>query len=123
MTRFNLSPGNEPRSTSNVSSLLFPLPRISVQTPTDRLIHKLVPGGMIVDFVDAMSVAIVGMQSRMIAVGLSTEIPPIGFSSLFTQLVEPLQVIFGAMTIDRRGKRDVLAEDIPFGQRGNLVDY
>ena len=44
-------------------------PRRGVQAVTDRHRHELVVGGVVLDLVDAVAVAVVGVQDRLIAVG------------------------------------------------------
>ena len=44
-------------------------PRRGVQAVTDRDRHEFVVGGVVFDLVDAVAVAVVGAQDRLVAVG------------------------------------------------------
>ena len=44
-------------------------PRRGVQAVADRHRHQLVVGGVVLDLVDTIAVAVVGVQDRLVAVG------------------------------------------------------
>ena len=44
-------------------------PRRGVQAVADGHLHQLVVGGVVLDLVDAMAVAVMGVQDRLVAVG------------------------------------------------------
>ena len=44
-------------------------PRRGVQAMADRHFHQLVVGGVVFDFVDAVPIAVVGVQDRLVAIG------------------------------------------------------
>ena len=44
-------------------------PRRGMQPVADRDLHQLVVGRVVLDFVDAVAVAVVGAQDRLVAVG------------------------------------------------------
>ena len=90
-------------------------PRRGVQAVADRDLHQLVVGGVVLDLVDAVAVAVVGAQDRLVAVGQlapALRLRAAGERPEFGDLVEaPLPALADQrLGQDRRGGRVVVLQ-------------
>jgi hypothetical protein len=93
-----------------------------MQPPRHRLAEQMVPGGVEDHFVDAMTVAIVGMETGRIGIGVAS---PLEGGSASRQGSHRLHLRLrpaGALTANTLYKRSVLSERIIIDQWSRLVE-
>ena len=108
-------------------------PRRGVQAVADRDAHQLVVGGVVLDLVDAMAVAVVGVQDRPVAVGQlapALRLRRAGQRAEFGDLVEAPLAALADQRLDehRRGgrvvvlqRRDLVGDDVRIGHAADIT--
>ena len=87
----------------------------------DAEAHQLVPGGVELDLVDPVAVAIVGAELRRVLVRLPAQLDHVGASGDLAGLGDPLLGPAGALPAHGLGHHPVRLEDVVVHQRRRLV--
>ena len=89
----------------------------------DRLAQQLVPGGVELDLVDAVAVAIVGAELRRVLVGEGTEALGALAAGIGADRGDALLGPVGALAAHRLDQRPVCLEEVVVDQRRWLVGH
>nr|BFE71186.1 hypothetical protein GCM10020092_044870 [Actinoplanes digitatis] len=117
----DLAPGEHPGGAGDMRAGPPVRPRRRGQALADCHLHEPVPGGVELDLVDAVAVAVVGDQARLVPVGLLGPALRLGAAA---ELAEPVQVVgrpAGALAGDPFEQGGV-GGDVVADQRRRLVD-
>ncbi len=97
------------------------VPRQAVQFVLHAHLHQLMPGGVKLDLVDAVAVAVVGAQHRLVLVGQPAPLLLGLAADELAELRGPLEHPLGALALGGLDQRAVAGEDVHVHQRGHLV--
>ena len=121
--RVHLAPDGHQRAPDDMRSGLRVPPGQAVDLALDRLSQGPVPGGVELDLVDAVSVAVVGAQQRLVALGPLGVLQGLGAAGELARVAQAVQAPAAALPLERLAQRKVGLEDVVGVERRRLVGY
>ncbi len=122
MTRLDLRPHGEAGGAHDVGTRAVVGPRRRVQAAGDRLGHQRVVGGVVLDGVDAVAVAVVAVQLRLVLVGQLTPADHLWIAGAATPRGQLLEAPSAAERGDAVHQGDVRGGGVVALQRSPLVE-
>ena len=98
-------------------------PRQPVALALDRLAQQPVPGGVEVDLVDAVAVAVVGAQDRLVALAALRVVARLGGTGHFAAVAQAVDAPAAALALEGLAERGVGGEAVVGNQRRGLVRH
>ena len=117
-----LRPQAHQRGAGDVGARARVAPRQRVDLALDRAAQQPVPGRVEVDVVDAVAVAVVGLQPRRVALGAAAVLLRLGRARHGARVTRAVDGPAAALALERLAQREVDVEEVGPLERGGLVD-
>ena len=119
--RVDLAPDEEQRRAHGVAARLRVPPGQRMDLALDRLAQAPVPGGVELDRVDAVAVAVVRPQHRLVALGALGVLERLGRTGQLAGVAQAVDPPAAALALERLAEREVGLEDVVRRERRRLI--